>query len=347
MLLQWRRDVIRHLSAKGCGDVGYEFKNCGCSCFIDLCPNDVTHAPKAVPLHCGLRICPECARRESYRLLLAYLPKLTELLGENPDFPDYKLRKLVLTTPYELTKLTAESFKEKQKLVKDFLDQYFFEYFAARKRLSKAEIRSGRCNLKQHNIGGIQAAEFGERGKKLHWHILIYAPYMVKNDIWRVWETVTRGQCTNVNISELKPSSDELQYAGADLLEALQEIVKYSTKFTAIKAKDVPHLHKVLRGNRRFRAFGILYNSQIKHDKPSHVCETCSAEREHTTVSEWLHRCQIQSIPPDDEIVIAVESGIALYLSRDTEISSGERVKTTHKARDSLESDHHAIEFVS
>jgi len=340
ILLQWRQDSIRHLYAQGFEDVGFSLRNCGCSFMVDYCPTDITHTPKPVALHCGLRICPDCAQRESYRLLLAYLPKLTELLGENPDYPKYSLKHLVITTPFALRKLTSASFKQMQKLVKIFLETFFFEEFKKLGKLSPDEIRRGRCDLKKHGIGGIQAAEFGERGTKLHWHLLIYAPFMPVKRIWQVWSDVTGGACTNAKIYPLKPSSDQLQYAGGDLLAALKEVAKYSTKFTAIKPRDIPHLHRVLKGNRRFRAFGILYNCQEKATKPTHACDTCSAQRDLITVGTWLNICENLSVPPDNVITAAVDSGIEKYLSRySSEISSGKSDKPTHKARDSIDGD--------
>lgn len=340
VLLQWRRDSIRHLHAKGFADVGEDLRNCGCSFMVDICTTDINHAPKPIPLHCGLRICPDCSQRESYRLLLAYLPKLTELLATNPDYPDYSLKHLVITTPYHLTKLTASSFKMKQRSVVDFLNVLFFQHFKDLGLISAGEMRRGRCDLRKHMIGGIQAAEFGERGLKLHWHLLIYCPFIPIKRVWSVWREVTGGACTNAKIYALKPSSDELQYAGGDLLAALKEVAKYSTKFTTIKACDVPHLHSVLKGNRRIRAFGILYNTQVKDEKKENLCEECGTKRDHTTVSEWLRICENLSIAPLDEIVQAVESGIEIYLSRySSEISSGKPDKSPHKARDSIDSE--------
>lgn len=340
VLLQHRRDSIRHLHIKGFVDVANDLRGCGCSYMVDICTTDINHAPKPIPLHCGRPICPDCAARESYKRILRYLPKLTELLEPNPDYPDYSLKHLVLTTPYALKKLTASAFKIKQRLMIDFLNLFFFNELKERGKLSPGEIRRGRCDLRKHMIGGIQSAEFGEKGKKLHWHVLLYSPFMPIERIWGVWRTVTGGECTGAKIYGLKPSSAELKYAGGDLLATLKEIVKYATKFTAIKPCDIPHLYTVLKGNRRFRAFGILYNTAVKEEKVEHVCEECGVKRDLTTVSEWLHICENLKIAPDDNVVDAVENGIEIYLSRySSESSSGKPDSTQHKARDSIEGD--------
>lgn len=334
--LHWRQKVIRALSSEGCGDVGYKLKNCGCSFFADVCIKDLNHEPKAIPVHCGLRICPECEARESYRKVLRYLPALNEMLFENPDYPDYKLRKLVLTTPFQLLDLTSDSFKHKQTLVHQFLQAYFYPHFLARKELSKAEIRRGRVDLRQHGIGGIVAAEFGEKSQHLHWHCLVYSPFIKKEKAWEVWEQVSGGACLNLDLSAIKPQSTQMRGGGGDLLAALKEITKYATKFTAIAPQDVPHLYKVLRGNRRFRSFGTLYNIKDGNETLEHLCEQCGAERQQISITTYISRCEFHNVPPDDSVIEVVESGIALFLSREPEISSGKSDKKQPKPRDSI-----------
>lgn len=338
--LHWRISSIRHLQQKGFAPVGENLKNCGCSYFIDVCHADVSHSPKAVPINCGLRICPDCEARESYRKLARYLPALQALLTPNPDLPDFRLRKLVLTTPYSLNSLTSESFKEKQRLVNDFLSVYFFWYFHERGELSNKEIRSGRCNLKQHGIGGLRAAEFGEKGKKLHWHILIYSPFMWHEDIVAAWKDVTGDECQVASISGIKARQSYDIDNGGDLIGAVQEIVKYATKFTELKPSDVPKLYAVLKKNRRFQSFGVLYDIELPDDEEiAHVCEECNAERERLSVGQYVSRCVNTDTPISDEVANAVESGISIYLSREPEISSGKPDKQSKKARDALESD--------
>lgn len=335
--LQWRRDVVRNLNAKGCGDVGYKLRNCGCSFRVDVCENDPSHEPKPVPIHCGLRICPDCAARESHRLLMRYLPALNKLLEPNAEHPDYRLRKLVFTTPFSLSDLSSSTFKSKQKLVKDFLNKFFYDYFLPLGALSSSEKRRQRCDLASHGIGGIQAAEFGEKGKKLHWHVLIYSPYMEHADMVRVWEEVSFGECTNVKVYGMYTKDGEPLNDGGDLLGAIKEVVKYSTKFTAIRPRDIPQLHKVLKGNRRFRSFGVLYNAiPASEDEIDYCCEECHAAREMITVGDYLHRCEVRNIPISDIVTNAVDDGILLYLSRDIEISSGKSETSPHKPRDSI-----------
>lgn len=332
----WRRDTLRALSENGFNEVSEALRNCGCSFFVEVCEDDVSHEPRAIAKHCGLRICEECERRESYRKLQRYLPALQALLTPNPDLPDHFLFKMCLTTPYELSELTSASFKAKQQLVNDFLSVYFFWYFHERNELSKAEYRSGRCNLKRHGIGAICAAEFGERGKKLHWHFMMYAPFMPHMDIVAVWKDVTGQECEVADVSGIKARQTQELNDGGDIIGAVQEIVKYATKFTELKPDDVPHLYEVLTGNRRFRTFGVLYGLKLPDtENAPNICKQCGKERELISVGHYVTRCDSRGVPVDDTVADTVERGHALYFSSEPEISSG---KPTRKARDALES---------
>lgn len=335
--LVFKRESIRALLADGLGVVGDRLHNCGCSFFVRVCKAHPDHKPKALAKHCGLPICEECAARESHRKLSRYLPILQGLLTPNPDYPDYFLFKLVLTSPFYLHDLTSLSFKEKQKLVRKFLNAYFYEYFEKKGKLSKSEIRRGRCDLKKHGIGGIKSGEFGERGKYLHWHLLMYAPYMPKQDVWRVWHAVTDGECINVDIAGIKARDGGKLKDGGDIIGAVQEIVKYATKFSELPAADVPQLYRVLKGNRRFESFGILHNAFTDTEEKVCQCPECQSELENLTVGQYVSRCINMNIPVDDTVADEVERGLALYLSREQEISVGKSLAFRHKARDSIE----------
>ena len=338
--LVFKRESIRALYHANLGHVAYRLRLCSSVFQVEICTADPNHAPKAFPMRCGLAICEECAQRESYRKLSSYLPALQKLLTPNPDFPDNFLFKLTLTSPFELHDLSSATFKAKQNLVRKFLNAYFYEYFEKKGKLSKGEISRGRCDLKKHGIGGLRSAEFGERGKRLHWHMLMYAPYMPKPDVWRVWTDVTDGQCINVDIAGIKArDGGKLRDAG-DIIGAVQEIVKYATKFSELPASDVPQLYKVLKGNRRFESFGVLYNQSFNDSEEiERTCKECSGKLETLRVGQYVTRCMNRGVDIDDSVADEVERGIALYLSRDYEITLGKSPALHRKARDSIESE--------
>jgi len=338
--LIWRQQSIRSLSHKGFNRVSQDLLNCGCIVRVRVCKKDATHMPaKPFVLHCGLPFCEECAQKESARKYHTYLPVFESLLERNPKFPDHFLFKIVLTTPHKLANLDNSSFAVKQLWINVFLSVYFFWYFHEKGELSKAEIRSGRCNLKQHGIGALANCEFGERGRHLHWHLMMYAPFMWKEDISAVWKDVTGGTCKIIDVSGIYVKGNDKEDGGG-ILGALKEAVKYSTKILSLSPNEVPHLYSVLKGNRRFRAFGIFYNHPLLDNKETkHFCEQCQSEFDLISPGTYVRLCESRNIPVSDEVATAVELGIELYLTREPEISSGNSDKKQKRARDALESD--------
>ena len=338
--LVWRKQSVRSLNVSNLPRVANHLLNCGCVIRVRVCKRDATHMPaKAFPLHCGLPFCEDCANREASRKYHCYLPVFESLLDRNPKFPDNFLFKIVLTTPHNLIDLDNSSFAVKQLWINVFLSVYFSWYFHERGELSKAEIRSGRCNLKQHGIGALSNCEFGERGRKLHWHLMMYAPFMWKEDISAVWKDVTGGTCKIVDVSGIYVKGNDKEDGGG-ILGALREAVKYSTKILTLSPDEVPHLYSVLKGNRRFRAFGIFYNHELLDNKEKkHTCEQCQSEFDLISPGTYVRLCESRNIPVSDEVAAVVEIGIALFLTREHEISSGKSSASPHKPRDSIDSE--------
>lgn len=336
----WQKDVLWHLRDQGLFDVAEDLQNCGSSFFVKVCHANPSHAPKAIPKLCKLRIHESCEHRESYRKSLRYLPTLRELLKPNPEHPEYFLLKLVLTTPYSLSSLTSESLKQKQQFVNDCFSVMFFWYFHERGELSKQEIKSGRCNLKQHGLGWLCAAEFGERGKKLHWHCLLYAPFISHMDWCAVWKDVTDGECQNTSVMSIYAGKDGVIGDAQGLEGALDEVVKYATKFTSLPAQDVPHLFKVLKGNRRFRTGGIFNGIKLPDKEECDCkCKECGAELELLSTGGYVTRCINMKVAIDDSVTEIIESGFLSYLSSELEISSGSSPLFHRKARDDTDED--------
>lgn len=336
--LLWRKQSVRSLYADGLSRIGNDLLNCGCNVRVIVCKKNPTHMPaRPVVIHCGLPFCEDCANRESARKYHCYLPVFESLLDRNPKFPDNFLFKIVLTTPHNLIDLDNSSFAVKQLWINAFLSVYFFWYFHERGELSKAEIRSGRCNLRQHGIGALSNCEFGERGRKLHWHLMMYAPFMWKEDISAVWRDVTGDTCKIVDVSGIYVKGNDKDDGGG-ILGALKEAVKYSTKILTLSPSEVPHLYRVLKGNRRFRAFGIFYNHELLDNKEKkHTCDQCQSEFDLITPGTYVRLCESRNIPVSDDVANAVELGIALFLTREHEISSGRITEFKRRARDSLD----------
>jgi hypothetical protein len=270
--------------------------DCGQSFNVDVCQADVSHEPQIRPITCHLRYCQPCQRREQSRKLARYLPLLGDLAEQN--IPGYSLKKFELTTPYALSSPNAAAdYRRAWQYVRRTLEVIFFRLLKTSNRLSLDELRRGRADLKAHNIGVLAAAEFGERGHRLHFHLIAYCPFVPKDLLTQVWQQVTGDECRITWIRRLNYH---------DIEGELKETTKYVTKFTALPPRLVPTLATVLKGTRSFRTYGLLHGAPLPHKEP-HTCPVCDAARQRIPPLSYLDRCITQGSPPEDLIITAIE----------------------------------------
>lgn len=321
----WRIAVSSALRASGMERDALAFDLCEKDFQVDVCTQHPDHAPRVVPFTCKLRYCPWCEKRESARKLRRYYLPILGMLDQ--QLYGYELRKVVLTTPFDLYHMTAQQYAARWDDLKRFIELFFFNQLKDLGKLSKNEIRRGRADLKRHGIGVLVAAEFGERGKKLHWHLLTYCPWIDQKELTETWKEATNYLCQVTHVSGCDKS---------DLVGAVQEIVKYITKFSSLPAKIVPQLAAVLKGNRRVRSYGLL-NCIEKSEEEEHeqTCETCFSNRRLVSLASYIMRCEAALVPVDDAII---DRGERRWLNFSSDIGnkSGESGQAQHKARDSL-----------
>lgn len=324
----WRDRTTTELYRAGMDSDALDFSLCAKDFQIEVCHKHPEHTPRIIPFSCKKRFCPICEQRESYRKVKRYLLPIQQMCDQN--LAGYRLRKLVLTTPYALSRLTAKRYSAIWDDLKRFLELWFFREFQQKGTLSASEQRRQRVNLRAHGIGILSSAEFGERGRKLHFHLLLYSPFMPIAKVVETWREVTNGLCYISHISEVDRS---------DIVGEVQEVVKYVTKFTQLPPRLVPHLATVLSGNRRFRTYGLLNciesHEDVEHDSS---CETCGAAREMVSLMKYIMRCEAAGVPLEDEIIARGESRWNNF-SSELEISRGSLPLFTHKARDDTDED--------
>lgn len=298
----WRINVIRHLRASGFDSAANDFEQCGRASKVDYCRTDISHEPKVLKFTCKKRFCQECEKREAARKLRRYLAPLQELSQLN--IPGHELAHLVLTTPLPLLSLSSEKFVHMWDCVRNFIQRLFFELFTLNQTITPSEARRGRVKLRDHNIGILAAAEFGEKGNKLHFHFIMYTPFIPSSLITRIWRESTDYLCKVVFIRLLDDS---------DLVKAIQEVAKYVTKFQHLNPAHVPHLMTVLKGVRRFRSYGLLYALKVEKTAPC-GCAVCGGERVQLHVMDYLEACSIRGVLPDDEILNAFDPLHSVHL---------------------------------
>lgn len=295
---QWRNQVYESLYDAGMEKVADDWLDCATQfATFELTPNDAKlpdnvkgvyvcsdrpeHYAKAVAFTCHCRACPDCARRETARLLARYMPIVEEL--SKKQVRRYAFRHIVLTTPIEL---------EHPNIV-----YHLNRLMAAVPKLFDKLLPS---NWREKQ-GCIVTAEFGEQGHKLHFHVFLYGQYISQDDLSRAWQDVT-GSLASVVFIRL--------VGFGEAVDKLAEQVKYVTKFWSRDKETglveyfppalVPVLLKALKGVRRVRSYGIFYG--IKDVERISLCPHCNSQLNRWSPGEWRIYCETGWTPDEQEL---------------------------------------------
>jgi len=258
-----------------------------------VCDRDITHAAKAVPFACHLRICPDCERRRSAELVAKYTPLLKDI-SEKDDRPGWSLKKLMVSTHYSLE---SDNAVEEYALAWQSLEAYFqllFQWLLQRE-LSDAEKRRGRIDYSKHGLAMLVMAEYGGEGHKLHFHITGYFPWIDKHKSSELWQQATGG-------AGLITYIQKIDYHDVD--DALREQIKYVTKFDELPPALAVKLLDVLDGKRRMRSYGIIRDAE-KPESEAHICSICGSTVRIIFVRRYFERCKELNVAAEADIVAA------------------------------------------
>ncbi len=318
----WRVEVADRLNNANRWSESINFRECG-QLFgnfqVLVCENDPAHEARALPFTCHLRYCPDCERRHSAELVAKYVPILKDI-SEKSDRETWSLKKIVLTTPYSLLADSAagdfstgwEAFERWQQLMLKHL---------IGDEMTAVEKRRGRIEYAAHGYGSLVSAEFGEGGRKLHFHILAYMPFLDKRKSSELWLEASGGEAEITWIGRVN-------YHDVD--DQVKEQVKYITKFQGLDPELVVKLADVLDGARRFRTYGTVRKAEKIEQEP-HVCAICASKISIMRVREYFLAMIERNVMPDETILAAARS---MYLDLIPGNKAGEG--GAHKARDDV-----------
>lgn len=231
---------LRHCQEQGMGWVGE-------------CSEHAEHRSLYSPFYCEQRVCPVCAKRRSWKLALQILEPIRRVAAAAPD--GYKLSHVVLTTDISLDE-TLNKVRTSAKRLRVGVRTLFQTMFPSDK-----------------NMGGIIGEEFGENGRKLHYHVLMLSKFIPKKKLSSMWRKWTGGRGYIVHIRAVD-----------DIYSSVAEIVKYCTKPMKASGETqnietiLARVHVVIKGRRRIQAFGIFYNMDRDiGDEYDCVCPDCGA----------------------------------------------------------------------
>lgn len=257
---------------------------------VVACSSDPAHLSKAICPSCQLRTCPDCAARETARLMARYMPTMQQYF-DNPHRQNWRFSKIVFTTAISLFD------GDLQQQIKDI-------YTHIRDVLETAlkDHQTGRIAFA--DVGVLLSHEFGPNGLKLHVHALFYGPFLRRDELIKLWEL--RTGYWNVSISGVGKDG-RLD----DLPDAVAETIKYTAKFWKRNNKGeivyvnpdvVPVLHKAIAGSRRVRSWGLFYNIQEPDEKS--YCPTCDAPLTLMRKIEWDVWSQTGFMPDEFRAVL-------------------------------------------
>lgn len=316
----WRIEVADRLNDAKRWSESNNFRHCGdfAGGFqVLVCEHDLQHGVKAIPFTCHLRYCPDCEKRHSAELVAKYVPILKDI-AERDERATWSLKKIVLTTPYSLYSETAaadfetawEAFERWQQLMLKFLLKH---------ELTDDEKRRDRVDYKLHDYGSLVSCEFGGKGRKLHFHLLAYMPWLDKFKSSELWQEASGGEASITYIAQV-------QYHDVD--DQVREQVKYITKFTELPPELVLKLADVLDGARRVRTYGTVRGASALEPVP-HICAICASKIAIMNVRQYFIACIERNIAPDEGVIAL---GRSIYLDLIPGFKAGEAL--SHLARD-------------
>lgn len=281
---RWRNEVARLMIVKGLESAAANFRLCGNITGVATCSVNQTHYQGLEVQTCHMRICPVCAKKDSQRLTMRYEDRLKQVTKDAPK--GYRFRMITLTTDIGLFDPDINSDQDDYETRVDDLsdkledaiergDQYvpekpettvrgrYRQAFGLVAKLFDNLLGRGRpywsqkSHRKYTGEGYLVSAEFGENGRRLHFHVLFFGRYLDQAEISEQWASLTG--CSVVWIEKLRHG----------LKDGLKEALKYVTKFSkstngAFAGFPAPEmiaqLALVFHGARRVRTRGLFYD---------------------------------------------------------------------------------------
>lgn len=316
----WRAQVAGRLNDAGRFSESVNFEACG-KLFgnfnVAVCEENPEHEARALPFTCHLRYCPDCERREQARKVAKYTPILKDL-SENSDRAGWSLKKIDLTTPFRLDDPDAVELYQTAWEYFETWQQLLFQRLLA-SEMTPAERRRQRVDYSKHGIGSLVSAEFGEQGHKLHFHAILFCPYVPKQMITDLWRTASDGDC-EVNWVR------KIEYHGVD--DAVKEQVKYVTKFNELPPSLIVKLADVLDGSRRLRTYGLVRKAKKAEPEPC-LCKFCQSSIRIMKVQEYFELCIQRNIIVNESIL---DAGRRIFLDLKHGNKVGETVSPTARS---------------
>lgn len=299
---RWRKECQAQLENVGLDSAAAEFGSCGEIYGVLACGNNPKHFAELAVHTCKLRFCPTCARRLSAKLCDRYLPAIKKAVEHSPRKYTFKMINLTTNVSLYDDDVVAKT-KNLYRSVSNLFDNL---------------LGSGKSNWSQKSKKGysgegyLVAAEFGEVGRKLHFHVLFFGRFLPVRSLSAEWEAITGFPI--VYVTKIKEG----------LKRGLKETLKYISKFEKATSgefsgyaipKEICLLAQVFQKLRRVRTRGIFYN--LPTEEQVSLCEETQAD---TTCPVCLSRL-VTYDPFEWDKQHPEMKARSLYLKRETKFS--------------------------
>jgi transcription elongation factor Elf1 len=286
----WRNEVFKVLvEQESTATEAYDFLWCE-SAFrgVEVCSTDITHS-RAIPITCHKRYCPHCARRESARLVANHTPQIKAIVDECPN-KSYRLRRIELTTAIDIFDPDIDA---KTDAAIEAVNRTFDSFCGSKLTESQRHRWSERSHKAYTGEALMFTIEFGEDGRKLHFHCLFFGRFIGKYDLSNVWLAMSGYSITWVqHVPKTEPGIREaLKYVSKDIKPKTDpktgEILP-----TLPNPKFIAQVAKVLKGRRRVFCRGAFRGLEDDISEPGAdlgeiICKSCGGSAELVSVEFW------------------------------------------------------------
>ncbi len=191
-------------------------------------------------------LCPFCAARRGARMLQKNLPKVEQVIAENPA------RKLVLVT------LTVKNGPD--------LGERFAHLTRSLRKLNQRRrdaLKGQEWTEWAKVAGAIRAIEVTNKGEGWHPHahlVCMLDDWIDRDALQDEWHRIT-GDSFMVDVRRIKARQTET--GGLSIVDGLAECFKYAVKFSDMELELTFEAFETLKGRRLIDAFGLLRGVEL------------------------------------------------------------------------------------
>ena len=229
-------------------------------------------------------LCPFCAMRRAGKYVAKNIPKIEQVLTENPS---------LIPVMITLTVKNGPSLTER-----------FNHLRRAEKRLKQAArnaLKGQKWTEYARVQGAIAAYEFTKKDEgDWHPHIHILAlvdSYIDQAKLSQEWEAIT-GDSFIVDIRKIKGKANA---GGLDIASAMLEVCKYSLKFHDMTLDDTWTAYNVLRGKRLVNPSGLLRGVEMPDDLLDDELEGLPFIERHYQYRPWKKAYDLTRVNTDSD----------------------------------------------